>query len=354
MKKVLKIIGLIIFVIILVLACFVLYLTMSEYRPDDVEDVSIEGEADRKVSEGEELTILSWNIGYGALGDNADFFMDGGSSVRSSTEERIESNMTNIKTIIKSFSPDIVFIQEVDLDSKRSYNINEYDDLANALTGYMHTFAYNYKAPFVPYPIPNFLGKVEAGLMTLSNRTLTDAKRISLPCPFKWPVRTVNLKRCLMVDRIPVEGTDKELVLINLHLEAYDSGEGKIAQTKQLIEFLNAEYAKGNYVIAGGDFNQSFSNIDISPYRIDPELWVPGLIDAKDFDAHWQLLMDDSLPSCRSLHTAYEGADKENFIYYVIDGFIVSDNVEVTSLKTQDLGFKYSDHNPVLMQIKLK
>ena len=354
MKTILKIVGSIIGIILLVFVMLIGYLSITEYKPADIESMEINGASDIMPDAGQPMRIMSWNIGYGALGDNADFFMDGGSSVRSSTEERIESNMTNIKTIIKSFSPDIVFIQEVDLDSKRSYNINEYDDLANAFTGYMHTFAYNYKAPFVPYPIPNFIGKVEAGLMTLSNRTLTDAKRISLPCPFKWPVRTVNLKRCLMVDRIPVEGTDKELVLINLHLEAYDSGEGKIAQTKQLIEFLNAEYAKGNYVIAGGDFNQSFSNIDISPYRIDPELWVPGLIDAKDFDAHWQLLMDDSLPSCRSLHTAYEGADKENFIYYVIDGFIVSDNVEVTSLKTQDLGFKYSDHNPVVMQIKLK
>jgi len=50
-------------------------------------------------------------------------------------------------------------------------------------------------------------------------------------------------------------------VLVNLHLEAYDSGEGKIAQTKLLVEFLEQEYAKGNYVIAGGDFNQDRKSV---------------------------------------------------------------------------------------------
>lgn len=47
-------------------------------------------------------------------------------------------------------------------------------------------------------------------------------------------------------------------MLVNLHLEAYDDGEGKIAQTKQLREFIQSEYEKGNYVIAGGDLNQVF------------------------------------------------------------------------------------------------
>lgn len=50
-----------------------------------------------------------------------------------------------------------------------------------------------------------------------------------------------NLKRCLLVSRISVEGTDREFVLVNLHLEAYDDGEGKIAQTRQLAALLEAE-----------------------------------------------------------------------------------------------------------------
>ena len=38
----------------------------------------------------------------------------------------------------------------------------------------------------------------------------------------------------------------------------------------------------------------------------------------------------------------------------MIDGFIVSDNVEVQSLTTQDQEFVDTDHNPVVMDVVLK
>ena len=190
--------------------------------------------------------------------------------------------------------------------------------------------------------------------MTLSAFPISSSMRISLPCPFSWPIRTCNLKRCLMVDRIPIADTDKQLVVVNLHLEAYDSGEGKIAQTERLVQVLNEEYEKGNYVIAGGDFNQVFSNVDWSMYPADPDKWLPGMIDASAFDSRWSLLMDNAVPTCRSLDQPYAGADPETFQYYLIDGFIVSDNITVKSCKTQDLGFVHSDHNPVKMEITLE
>ena len=64
--------------------------------------------------------------------------------------------------------------------------------------------------------------------------------------------------------------------------------------------------------------------------------------------------MDSTHPTCRSLDRPLEGADRENFQYYVIDGFIISDNVEVLSAETQDRGFVCTDHNPVLAEVRLK
>ena len=37
----------------------------------------------------------------------------------------------------------------------------------------------------------------------------------------------------------------------------------------------------------------------------------------------------------------------------VLDGFIVSDNVRVNSVRNIDTGFAYSDHNPVRMEFVL-
>ena len=37
----------------------------------------------------------------------------------------------------------------------------------------------------------------------------------------------------------------------------------------------------------------------------------------------------------------------------MIDGYIVSPNVQVDRVKTLDEGFVYTDHNPVLLEVTL-
>ena len=178
---------------------------------------------------------------------------------------------------------------------------------------------------------------------------MTQATRESLPVPFSWPVRVANLKRCLLIERVPVEGTDKELVLINLHLEAYDDGEGKLAQTKQLMDILAAEYRNGNYVIAGGDFNQVFEGADVYPL-LDTSHWQPGRLANSELPRGFSYVYDASRPTCRLLNKPYDG-NRAATQLYVIDGFIVSDNLKVNLVETLDLNFASSDHNPVHLQV---
>ena len=211
-------------------------------------------------------------------------------------------------------------------------------------------YALNFSANYVPFPVPT-IGKVRSGLLTFSRYGIREATRISLPSPFSWPVSVVNLKRCLLVTRIPVAGSDKELVLVNLHLEAYDDGEGKLAQSKQLREFLAQEYEKGNYVLAGGDWNQIFPRSDSTWPNTHEELWTPGYLDEAELAEGWRYVWDDAVPTCRLLNQPYDPADTENTQYYVIDGFLVSPNLRVESVETIDESFTYSDHNPVLLTI---
>ena len=46
--------------------------------------------------------------------------------------------------------------------------------------------------------------------------------------------------------------------------------------------------------------------------------------------------------------------DKDDFQFYMIDGFIVSNNIKVKKIKTKQLDFKNTDHNPVVLDIRLK
>ena len=352
MRKATRIIFRIVICLVFIAALCLGILTAAEYRPQDRETLVSDSKTSPLPRAGQSIRILSWNTGYGSLGDNADFFMDGGKGVITADSPRILANLGGIAEFIASEDPDLILLQEVDLSSKRSSYINQTQIYRDNFPDHRSSFAYNYRALYVPYPLPT-LGKVESGIQTLSRFGFREAERISLPCPFSWPVSTVNLKRCLLVTRIPVADTDKELVLVNLHLEAYDSGEGKVEQTRLLVKFMQEEYDKGNYVIAGGDFNQLFSNIDASAYPVLENRWQPGMIDASAFSPSFSLLMDPASPTCRSLDQPYAGADHDGFQYYLIDGFIVSDNVTVASVETRDLDFVCSDHNPVILTASL-
>lgn len=401
-KRILKIVGIVVLALVAAVAALFIWLTATEYKPADEEALLImhyaeggsvwesrlsgesgeeEESAGTATSEnesaeaadsgegdiaeasigvlpaaGDSLKIMTWNTGYACLGDNADFFMDGGSGVKTADSARIRENMDGILAGIEAEDPDILLLQEVDEDSDRSEHIDESEEYAQALSGDWYTYALNYKVNFIPYPIPP-IGKVTSGIETFSKYEIETATRIQLPCPFSWPIRLGNLKRCLAVHEIPVEGSDKKLVVVNLHLEAYDDGEGKRAQTEQLAEVLQEYADEGDYVIAGGDFNQIFSTYEDEAYANYPVYegkWQPAVLDCSLFDEEtFQFEMDTSNPSCRSLDQPYTGADESTFQYYLIDGFIVSSNITVDSVQTENLNFANSDHNPVVMEVTL-
>lgn len=350
MKKILKVLGLALLILALALAALVLWLTLTEYKPADVEQLEVESaDTVEKAAIGQELKIVSWNIGYAGLGAESDFFMDGGKSSRSADEEKVMEYLTGIRESLEETEADLALLQEVDIDSGRTYRIDERELLS--LGSGVH--ALNYACDFVPIPLPP-LGRVYSGIYTTAPALdISDSRRISLPCPFSWPVSAANLKRCLLVSYIPIEGSDNELVIVNLHLEAYDDGEGKIAQTNMLKSIIEGEYEKGNYVIAGGDFNQIFpGGLEAWP-NTHPENWVPGTLEEDMLEEGWSFAYDLETPSCRLLNQPYDPEDTENTQYYVIDGFIVSPNVELLEVETLDLGFENSDHNPVLLSVSL-
>ena len=333
---------------------FLIFASATTLKVKDVEDMPINGEIATKVDKNQEIKLLTWNVGYGALDERQDCYWDGGTGVVGESKEVVKQNIDAISTKISEEDPDIFFIQEIDVKSKRSYKLNELNILKdNYAIKYNNSYACNFKAGFIPLPLYNPFGRVEGGITSFSKYQLTESKRIQLPIPFSWPMKLLNLKRCLLINRSPIEGSDKELVMINLHLEAYDDGEGKAKQLKQLMDIMEEEYAKGNYVIAGGDFNQCFSNVDLTKY---PKMndWVCPIIDVTQYP-NFTFNMDDSVPTCRSLYKTYFDNDHSytSFQHYMLDGFITSNNITVNSLETLDLGFKNTDHNPVVMKINL-
>lgn len=172
---------------------------------------------------------------------------------------------------------DFIAIQETDIDSTRSYHVNQYDVLRGMKFSdnisdinptsvmpelkdvYTSCFAYNFVVPFIPIPLNQMHGQVLGGISTLSKYTMQDeAQRIALEDISTFPLNLFELKRCYTLTRYNIENSDKQFVFINAHFSAYDkSGVVRRMQLTQINDVFKTEQDKGNYVLLAGDWNQT-------------------------------------------------------------------------------------------------
>ena len=356
MKKWLKVILCVVLAVVLIAVCYLGYVLIDYHRIGN-QQLAISGKSDLSPETDKKYTILSYNIGFGAYEPDYGFFMDGGTESWAWSEERLSANMSNIADYLQEQDADFYLIQEVDRDSTRSYHMDELMPIMSELgDGYPYTWAQNYDSPFLFYPFTQPHGKSVSGIVTASRFAMTSANRRELPIENSL-MKLVDLDRCFSVQRIPVKG-GHELVLFNLHLSAYTS-DGTIAneQLEMLLGYMDAEYNKGNWCIAGGDFNKDLLG-DSSEYfgASDKEYtWaqpIPEGVFSQTSGIRLVAPLDENhpVPSCRNADGPYH----EGQYVLTVDGFMVSDNVEVEEADVMDLGFAYSDHNPVEMKFYLR
>lgn len=345
--RIVRILLILLIALVVIVGGYVAYVFLAFHRIGDqtLTPTALEGAPlDAETSH----TILSYNIGFGAYEADYGFFMDGGTESWAWSEERLDANLRRIAALIEKENADLTLVQEVDIDSTRSYHFDERAYLP--LEGQASVFAQNYDSPFLFYPLLRPHGASRSGLMTLSRAPIASAERVELPIE-TGVTKLLDLDRCYSKSRIPLSNGGK-LVLYNFHLSAYTS-DGAIAteQLKRLLDDMDAEYEKGSYCIAGGDFNKDILG-DSSVYfgKADQEYSWAQPIPEGTFDGHAVTLvapLDEAapVPTCRNADGPYH---KGQYVL-TIDGFLVSDNVTVESARVIDTGFAYSDHNPVTM-----
>lgn len=346
--KVVKFLSKILLFVLIVMASFILVLTLSFYNPKPIEPAKIyANDRDELINLDQSYSVTSFNIGYAGLDSSMDFFMDGGSKVRPDSRDQVEENLDGIGGLLKELDSDFYLLQEVDEKSSRTYKINQVEYLNS---DYNKSFTYNYKVLYVPYPLPT-MGSIQSGLMTMSKAKIEEAQRYDLYNPFSWPTKIANLNRGLLVNSYKIAGSDKMLHMVNLHMDAYDEGDGRKIQTKQLVDFMEEKYQKGDYVIAGGDFNQLLPGIEDRFKNENKDFWEPKKLALDDVGEDFSFGVDKENPTCRSLHQAYDGS--EEFLQYYIDGFLLSPNVSMEEVGVIKEDYRYSDHNPIRMTFKL-
>ena len=295
------------------------------------------------------IRLVSWNIGYGGLGDDMDFFYDGGQRVRDS-RVRTAANLARIVLTLQQIDADVMLLQEVDRSSHRSYRIDEAALICQAFPEYTALFAYNYRAWCVPIPLHNPIGRVNSGLLMLSRWEPIDAVRLQYPSAFSFPVRLFNLKRGLLSARFLTEAGDT-IMINNTHNTAYDTGDMRYKESVFLADLLAAADSAGMATITGGDWNQYPPDYIPTAAELSNPNFVPQPIDYKGFRRVGRFVYDETKPSLRYLDHPF---DPDSSVQTLTDFFFVSPQIEVLSIETLPLKFRWSDHNPVVMTICIK
>jgi endonuclease/exonuclease/phosphatase family metal-dependent hydrolase len=307
------------------------------------------------------LSFLIWNVGYGGLGAESDFFYDdegmfyASNSMVHSPKPLVEKNLQGALQVLREHGADFFLLQEVDYESDRSHRIRQYDAYAGALPGYAATYAENYRCDRVPIPLLQpwrAYGAVRSGLGTFSRFQPAEALRYQLPGRYPMPDRMFQLDRCAAVQRYPL-ASGKSLVLFNIHNSAYDPGDKiKAIQLPYLRDLALAEYQKGNYVVLGGDWNQCPPHFRFDAFMPGSNAgYQQGNIPPDFFPEDWTYAYDPSVPSNRKCRDPYvKGKSFET----LIDFYLVSPNVRVAKVRGIDLGFRFSDHQPVWLEVELR
>lgn len=194
------------------------------------------------------LKIMTYNVKFG--GGRIDFFFDcHGERVLMSREE-VLGNMEGIGEVIRELDPDVLFVQEADVASKRAAYVDQVDWLLQNTALNYGVYASHWKADFVP---SGGLGPVDSGNAILSKFPLKDAKRIALPLREDQGglEKYFYLRRNILVADLELEGKEP-IRLVGTHLAAYSHDGTKEKQLKIFEEQL--QEAAGR-VIGAGDLN---------------------------------------------------------------------------------------------------
>jgi len=350
-KKVLLIVLTPILLLLLYLLGVIIYGTLTDFQPDEVTQVQ-NTNSNNSIITDSTFTFMIWNIGYGGLGADADFFYDGGSMVRSPQDKVNEYLKGIIETLRNADSIDFILLQEVDVMATRSWEIDEAKLIAQNLIYHNHSFAPNYKVHFVPLPIINPMGKVYGGLLNLYFYTSSKSTRQGFVKEnFDWPKKVFFLDRCMLEDRFNLPN-GKQLIVYNTHKSAYDvTGKLKQAELERMKVLISEERTKGNYVVVGGDWNQMPPNFNLSNSNFRYDKDQPSSIDPTFLSKEWNWVYDAIYPTNRSLAQAYNPSFTTTSL---IDYYLISNNLELIDVKNINLDFAYSDHQPVYMKVKLK
>tara|TARA_B110000503_G_C7112116_1_gene398585 strand:+ start:706 stop:1683 length:978 start_codon:yes stop_codon:yes gene_type:complete len=325
MKRFLKLIFR--FFLVLISACFFFFFWASSSTLDESNYAKLIEVENKVVPENDSIfSIVTYNIGYlSGMTNNL--------AVESS-KELYDDNLEKVISEVKKLNPDIMAFQEIDFNASRSYNVNQEEEISK--------LGFNYRAqtinwdkrylPFPYWPISMQYGKVVSGQSVISKYPLKEQQRVVLQRVVDEPFHreAFYLERLAQVVKVLLNG--KEVVLINIHLEAFDK-QTRVKQFEEVLDIFN-KYKDTYPTILLGDFNSK----------------------ARDKNAVIQKIfgmkaIGNAASEMHNLGNTYDSKNPSERIDYI---FYTKKSIEYISGKVLNQFGQASDHLPIEMKFRLK
>ncbi|MBE7644687.1 endonuclease/exonuclease/phosphatase [Tenacibaculum finnmarkense genomovar ulcerans] len=271
-------------------------------------------------------SIITYNVGYlSGMTNNLPV---------AKSKKLFDDNFNKVKTELQKITPDIIAFQEIDYKASRSYKVNQEAEFMKL--GYKYAArGVNWDETYVPFPYwpPSMhFGQIVSGQSILSKYELKNYERIVLArvpdSPFYRDA--LYLDRLLQVVKVLING--KEVVVLNVHLEAFDT-KTRIAQFEQVLAVFNS-YKDKYPTILLGDFNSKAR---------DNTAIIQQLITMKR--------IGNAAFTANNPENTFDTKDLYERIDYI---FYTEKTIEYISGKVLNSFGQASDHLPIEMKFKLK
>lgn len=292
------------------------------------------------------LVVASYNIGHGhGLKEYATDYRD---------KDVTERQLAKIADAMVEINADIFLLQEVDLDSQRTFRINQIEFIREKTKHPYYACAMVWEKNYLPFPYwppAHHVGYIRSANCILSRFPLSNHKRIVFDKPHNNPFwyNWGYIDRA--IQRVDVEIGDEKLALLNVHLEAWESAarELQIKITKDYIDEVTLP------VILGGDFNTVRPGAEkLTGFKDDPhvdygqEKTLSWLFDnAKEIRIPQLTVVDDSPFEKYS----YPSDHPDRWIDHI---FLFGKNMSFLDFRVFKEATVASDHLPVVARIKYK
>jgi endonuclease/exonuclease/phosphatase family metal-dependent hydrolase len=251
--------------LLLLILSFLIWAWSTTFHPAQEQSESVSCSSnDRRVSHGQRVKVLTWNIQFLA-GKGYYFFYEGGNDTCPQQSD-IQRTLSGIVSVISEEDPDIILLQEVDDGAKRTGYTNQLDELLDLLPQEYrcHVSSFYWKADYVPHS--QIMGAVGMKLSVLSKYTIEKAIRHQLALLPQNPLSQLfYLKRCLLEVHLQ-DSQGNACVILNTHLSAFaQKTETLKKQVKEISTVLNRLNKENIPWILGGDFNLQPYQKEIRP-----------------------------------------------------------------------------------------